>query len=315
MRTRQVRAVALARWTSRSRRRRPTRRRRRSSRRSRCCGRGRRRRPAPTLGARRCGASAGAGGASRSRCGGPAPGSERRRRGDAVAVELTTVADDAATFHDGTDVDHVDGLEPDTEYERHGITFRTLRPPAGPAALPHRARSTTSTSARSRPAASTTTPRARSGASRPAPTPYPETMNRAAVAEMAAADLAAVIVKGDLTTDGEPTRSSPPSRRATGPAFGDRLHVVRGNHDAYRGQDRVRRRRVDRAAAASPSPCSTRPSRRRRRAPHRRAARLARRRRGGVDGAGRSPWATTSSGSPASATRSTSASIPTPATR
>ena len=33
-----------------------------------------------------------------------------------------------------------------------------------------------------------------------------------------------------------PTRSSRPSRRATATAFGDRLHVVRGNHDAYRGQ-------------------------------------------------------------------------------
>ena len=48
-----------------------------------------------------------------------------------MAVELTTVADDAATFHDGTDVDHVGDLEPGTEHERHGITFRTLERPTG----------------------------------------------------------------------------------------------------------------------------------------------------------------------------------------
>ena len=39
-------------------------------------------------------------------------------------------------------------------------------------------------------------------------------MNRAAAAEMAAADLAAVVVKGDLTTMARP-RSSPTSRTAT----------------------------------------------------------------------------------------------------
>ena len=69
----------------------------------------------------------------------------------------------------------------------------------------------------------------------PGEPPHPETMNHAAVAEMAAADLVAVIVKGDLTNDGtdEEFASFEASYRT---AFGDRLHVVRGNHDAYRGQ-------------------------------------------------------------------------------
>ena len=49
-----------------------------------------------------------------------------------MAVELTTVADDAATFHDGTTSTDVDGLEPGTDYERHGITFRTLARPSRP---------------------------------------------------------------------------------------------------------------------------------------------------------------------------------------
>ena len=48
-----------------------------------------------------------------------------------MAVELTTVADDAATFHDGTTVDRLDGLDPATDYEHRGIAFRTLARPAG----------------------------------------------------------------------------------------------------------------------------------------------------------------------------------------
>ncbi len=69
----------------------------------------------------------------------------------------------------------------------------------------------------------------------PGEPPHPETMNRAAVAEMAVADLAAVVVKGDLTCDGADDEFA--SFEATyRDVFGDRLHVVRGNHDAYHGQ-------------------------------------------------------------------------------
>jgi 3',5'-cyclic AMP phosphodiesterase CpdA len=69
----------------------------------------------------------------------------------------------------------------------------------------------------------------------PGDPPHPETMNHAAVAEMSDADLVAIVVKGDLTNDGteEEFASFESNYRA---AFGDRLHVVRGNHDAYRGQ-------------------------------------------------------------------------------
>jgi 3',5'-cyclic-AMP phosphodiesterase len=69
----------------------------------------------------------------------------------------------------------------------------------------------------------------------PGQPPHPETMNRAAASEMAAADLAAVVVKGDLTTDGtdEEFAAFEVCYRDT---FGDRLHVTRGNHDAYQGQ-------------------------------------------------------------------------------
>ena len=69
----------------------------------------------------------------------------------------------------------------------------------------------------------------------PGEPPHTETMNHAAIAEMLAADLAAVVVKGDVTRDGSDDEfaSFESSYRN---AFGDRLHVVRGNHDSYRGQ-------------------------------------------------------------------------------
>ena len=72
--------------------------------------------------------------------------------------------------------------------------------------------------------------------SEPGATPYPEVMNRAAVAEMAAIEPAAVIVKGDLSLDGAPEEWAA-FEECYRPAFGDRLHVVRGNHDSYRHQD------------------------------------------------------------------------------
>ena len=60
-------------------------------------------------------------------------------------------------------------------------------------------------------------------------------MNRGAVAEIAAIDPAAVIAKGDLTADGMDEEFAA-FEACYGAAFGDRLHVIRGNHDAYRGQ-------------------------------------------------------------------------------
>ena len=58
-------------------------------------------------------------------------GTEASRRRPAPSVELTTVSDDGAVFHDGEEVLVHDGLEPDTEYEFHGESFRTLPRPPG----------------------------------------------------------------------------------------------------------------------------------------------------------------------------------------
>ena len=132
-----------------------------------------------------------------------------------MAVELTTVADDAATFHEGTTVDHVEDLEPGTEHERHGITFRTLERPPGRL----RCRFGTVNDVHFGETEAGRIEDLTEGPIRRVPAgaePYPETMNRATAAEMAAADLAAIVVKGDLTTDAVRRLSSPSSRRATG---------------------------------------------------------------------------------------------------
>jgi predicted phosphodiesterase len=70
--------------------------------------------------------------------------------------------------------------------------------------------------------------------SAPGEPPYPETMNRAAVSEIAATDPDAVVVKGDLTTHG--TADEYAAFLDVYKTFGDRLHHVRGNHDAYTGE-------------------------------------------------------------------------------
>ena len=69
----------------------------------------------------------------------------------------------------------------------------------------------------------------------PGAEPYPELMNRGAIAEISALDPDAVVVKGDLTNDGLDEEYAA-FLAAYQPAFGDRLHHVRGNHDAYRHQ-------------------------------------------------------------------------------
>jgi len=156
-----------------------------------------------------------------------------------MIVELTTVTDDSATFHlrdaDGrVVVDHLDGLEPDSELTRHGITARTLPRPPGPL----RCRIGTVNDVHFGELEAGRIDDHRDGpivTVAPGADPYPETMNRAAVAEMAAASLDRVIVKGDLTSAAEPSEFA--AFEATyRSAFDGRLDVVRGNHDAIDGR-------------------------------------------------------------------------------
>jgi predicted phosphodiesterase len=159
-------------------------------------------------------------------------------------AEVTTVADDEIVVHvppapgnddgDGTvRVVRLVGLDPESDHDVEGVRVRTLARPPG-----------------ERLATVATVndvhfgevecgvieglelgPVLRVGPGEP---PYPETMNRAAVTEIAALGPDALVAKGDLTTHGteEEFRTFLDHYR---PAFGDRLHYVRGNHDAYRG--------------------------------------------------------------------------------
>jgi Icc protein len=157
----------------------------------------------------------------------------------AAAVELTTVADDAATFHvrDGggdVRVDELIGLEPDTSYEHGGVAFRTLPRPAG--ALRTRLGTVNDVHFGETEAGRVEDyPEGPILRVPPDAEPYPETMNRAAATELAAADLDAVIVKGDLTTSADPDEFAA-FDDVYQSTFGDRLHVVRGNHDAVAGR-------------------------------------------------------------------------------
>jgi 3',5'-cyclic-AMP phosphodiesterase len=147
-------------------------------------------------------------------------------------AELTTVADDEAVVHDGLEARRYDGLAPDTQHEIEGFSFRTL-PRLG-----------------ERLATIATVNDVHFGEEEcgvvdgldmgpvlraaPGADPYPEVMNRAAIAEMATIDPDVVIVKGDLTCNGTDAEYAA-FLAAYEPAFGERLVHVRGNHDGYHG--------------------------------------------------------------------------------
>ena len=151
-----------------------------------------------------------------------------------MTVEITTVADDMIVAHDGTSVERLIDLSPNTEYEVGGRTVTTLPRPDGELlcrfATVNDVHFGETEAGRVDDHLDGPIMRVPEGA-----LPYPETMNGAAVEEMSAVDLAAVIVKGDLTSGGsdEEFAAFDACYRS---AFDDRLYVVRGNHDAYKGQ-------------------------------------------------------------------------------
>ena len=156
--------------------------------------------------------------------------------GSSSHLELTTVADDLVVCHDGLRVARFENLEPATEYDILGERVTTMARPSGELLC---------TIATVNDVHFGEVEAGRLGSSDLGPiqrvpagaTPYPEVMNQAAVVEIAAAEPAAVIVKGDITADGEDDEFAA-FEACYRPPFGDRLHAVRGNHDAYRGQDR-----------------------------------------------------------------------------
>jgi Icc protein len=149
-------------------------------------------------------------------------------------MDLTTLAPDEAVFFDAGEPIHLIDLDPDTEYDLDGLpAFRTLAEPGG-----------------ERLCTFATVNDVHFGevecgvieGSDLGPTyrvaegeePYPETMNRAAIAEIAALDPEIVVVKGDLTSNGTAEELAAFEAAYLG-TFGDRLLYVRGNHESYNG--------------------------------------------------------------------------------
>ena len=151
-----------------------------------------------------------------------------------VGTELTTVADDMAVFHHGTRVVRHLNLEPDTAYSEHGTDFRTLPRPAG-RLLCRFATVNDVHFGETECGRVGDSPLGPIQRSEDGDEPYPITMNSGAIAEIAAIDPAAVVVKGDLTEDGRDAEFE--AFLGHYGVFGERLHVVRGNHDSYRGQE------------------------------------------------------------------------------
>lgn len=151
-----------------------------------------------------------------------------------MTVEVTTVADDLIVIHDGTTVQRLTELAADTDYVVAGQTVRTLPRPAGELLC----RFATVNDVHFGEVEAGRIDDHPEGPIMRVPdgvTPYPETMNRAAVAEIRQLDPDALIVKGDLTNDGTDDEFAA-FEACYREAFGDRLTVIRGNHDAYRGQ-------------------------------------------------------------------------------
>ncbi|MGH9189413.1 MAG: metallophosphoesterase family protein [Acidimicrobiales bacterium] len=144
-------------------------------------------------------------------------------------LELTTVADDEAVLHDGTTVVRLQALEPDTDYTEHGHSFRTLARPGGE-------RLATVATVNDLHIGETECGRY-DGVdlgpvlrSEPGEDPYPETMSKAVVAEIAALSPDAVVAKGDLTARGAVADVATFLDHFV-TAFDDRLHCLNGNHD------------------------------------------------------------------------------------
>jgi len=149
-------------------------------------------------------------------------------------MDITTVADDLVVIHDGLDVRRYADLEADTVHVLDGAEVRTLATPPGRLLC----RFATVNDVHFGEVEAGRIDDLTEGPIRrtaPGAEPYTEVMNRAAATEIAELDPAAVIVKGDLSVDGTPEEWAAFEACYRTP-FGDRLHVVRGNHDAYRHQ-------------------------------------------------------------------------------
>ena len=149
-------------------------------------------------------------------------------------MDITTVADDLIVAHDGVVVHRLEHLAPATVHDVSGVPVRTLPRPDGEL-LCTIATVNDVHFGETECGRIDDDPNGPIQRADPGDPPYPETMNRGAVAEMLALDPSAVFVKGDLSVDGRDEEWAA-FEACYRDAFDDRLFVVRGNHDAYRGQ-------------------------------------------------------------------------------
>lgn len=149
-------------------------------------------------------------------------------------MEITTVTDEMVVIHDGATVHRFEGLDPESDLEFFGLPVRTLVRPPGEL-LCRIATVNDVHFGELECGRIDDDPRGPIQRSAPGEPPYPETMNRAAVDEIVAINPDAVLVKGDLTCTGTDPEFAA-FEACYRETFGDRLHVVRGNHDSYLGQ-------------------------------------------------------------------------------
>jgi predicted phosphodiesterase len=148
-----------------------------------------------------------------------------------VTAELTTVGTDEAVIHVGSEVHRHTGLQSGTDHEIEGFRFRTL-PEPGPLLATF---ATVNDVHFGETVCGMVDGHPEVGPVFQVPEgaePYPEVMNRGAVAEIAALDPPLVVVKGDLTSEGTMAEYEE-FRRVYVEAFGDRLLHVRGNHESW----------------------------------------------------------------------------------
>jgi predicted phosphodiesterase len=151
-----------------------------------------------------------------------------------MPIDVSTVADDMAILHDGARVMTFDGLEPDTDYTFGGQELRTLVRPPGEL-LSHFTTVNDVHFGEVECGRIDDSPLGPILRAEPGGDPYPDTMNHGAIEEMTAVEPDAVVVKGDLTNLG--TRDEYAEFLRAYGVFGERLVHVRGNHDAYAGDD------------------------------------------------------------------------------
>ena len=151
-------------------------------------------------------------------------------------VEVTTVADDLVVLHDGARAHRFDGLTPDTDYELDGVAVRTLPRPAGELLCRFATVNDVHFGEAECGPRSTTASSGPIQRVEPGDAPYPETDEPRRRRRDRRRSTRPPWSSRATSPRRRATRSTPPSSACYGAAFGDRLHVVRGNHDAYRGQ-------------------------------------------------------------------------------